>query len=320
MGSKCAAETRFRNSRLTRCGFGLVCLALLLAGCSLVQLAYSNASWLAERAAGRYVAMSRAQRASFRESFESAQERHRREALPDTVALLRSLESRLSHGGLDHDQASCLLWTGGQLYRDLAARAVPVAGELLASLQPRQVERLDRALAESRREFAERYLQQTREGRAQARAERALARLEDWLGELRPDQEELLRQASLTLPDTSPAWNAYRERQQHALVALLRARAPRSQIDAYLDAWWVRREGLDSAYQAAFARVVQGAADLLVALERSLDAQQRGHLRARLGKLADGLAQAAAGNDGGALLPLADHELVCPPGVPALAP
>jgi hypothetical protein len=285
----------------------------------MVELAYDNAGWFAERVIDRFVEMDREQRVHFRRSFESAHERHRSDALPSYVRLIEAVQRRLLRRGLETQEARCLIWTGARVYRDLAARMVPLVSELLRALDAGQIDALEESFAAKNEEFAERYLQGDREARAAARAQRAAARLADWLGGVRVDQEILLLEVSMALPDTAPGWYAYREDRQRGLLRMLRAGpVAATELADYLESWWVWRQAFKTEDARALELAEEGVAVLLVNLEATLDEAQRRTLAARLGRLAAGLGAAAAGDGKSSTLMVAGDPWGCPAG--GLAP
>ena len=68
--------------------------AVLLAGCSTTQLAYDNADWLLQRWAAGLLDPNAAQRTAWKARFGQAMQAHRRELLPEVIALLALLELR----------------------------------------------------------------------------------------------------------------------------------------------------------------------------------------------------------------------------------
>ncbi len=267
--------------------------ALLLIGCSRIELAYRNADWLIARWADGQLDLSRAQQRAWEPQLEAALERHRGEELPRLVAWLRMAEEGATQG-LGTDELACLADWAEALYERHAQLAVTLALPLLEELGAEQIDHLRRQMRERNAEYRAEYLSGSPREQDAARAERYRERVERWTGRLNREQREMVAGSSRALPNLAALWLAYREDRQAGLLALLDAGAPRQELRAYLIGWWVDLAGRPPALAAASEQARGETLALLARLDISLTPDQRRTLVERLGRLRQdlrGLAQ-----------------------------
>jgi hypothetical protein len=152
-------------------------------------------------------------------------------------------------------------------------------GDFLDRLAPAQVARLERRFAEDNRKFAERWLAGTPAERRARRFKRLVHELEDWLGGLSDAQRERVREFNERAPLNAALRDRERRRLQAELLAMLRARASAPQLAEWAAHW---DRGREPAFAAANRAYVDGFLTMLAGLERSLNADQRGHIVRRL--------------------------------------
>jgi len=276
------------------CRAVLVGVLALLFGCSRTELLYDNADWLAGRWAGELMDASGEQREAWDARFRQAMDEHRRERLPEVVALLHRLEA-IAAAGPTADELGCWFEVAERVYRHQASWAVPPAAAVLLDSSPQQLDHLSAELAERNREYREDYLQEDPVERGRARIDRYTGRIEGWTGELSTGQLRLVESAVHDMPDLAGDWLDYRVRQQERLLALLRRRVDAVVLQGFLADWWVelaeRPPGL--VYKTAQTRA--GWLDLIVALWETLEPGQRAAVRERLADLRADLEAAGDG-------------------------
>lgn len=124
----------------------------MLAGCSKTEFLYRNADWFIERWTDNLVSLSDEQRSVWRVSLERTLVQHRESELPAMVELLSALEYRAA-GPLAEPEVECLVDEVEQLFRRHARLAAGAAPSLLVKLSPRQLDELERRLAERDAEY-----------------------------------------------------------------------------------------------------------------------------------------------------------------------
>lgn len=261
----------------------------LLSGCSQTELVYRNADWLAYRWVDRLLDADQAQSEQWSLLFERVMEEHRRELLPQVVALLNQA-SQQADRGLSADRLGCL-WQGADRLIETHGRLiVPAATQVLSGISSEQIEHLNAELEERNAEYRDDYLHPDAAEREAARIERFIERVERWTGELTTEQARLVEAAVQRMPDIAGDWLDYRERQQQRLLALLRADQGAQAVETFLIAWWVEAADRDPRLVNDFQQLRDGWIRMLVELDATLDEQQRDHLLARLTDLRDDLA------------------------------
>lgn len=160
----------------------LLTLTLLLGliGCSSLTLAYNQLPLLAGLWVDRYLDLDSGQKSRLKSRLQAWQAWHRREELPQWVALLREANSALDDGVTQDELLSLERGARASLERCLQ-HAAPLAAPLLADLKPAQWQHLQKKLDENTAEWHDK---QTGRNSRDERAKRYTTNLERWLGDL----------------------------------------------------------------------------------------------------------------------------------------
>jgi len=253
-------------------------VAVLVSGCSAVELAYTNApAWVGWKA-DQYFDLREDQRRELDARVADFFTWHRARALPEYARLADEAAARLERGASRED----MVW-GYDAIREQAreslGRAGAAMGDFLDRLAPEQIAHFEAALAGDNRRYARRFLEGTPVERRARRLERLLHTLEDWLGELSDTQRERVRRFNDGAPLNAALRDRERRRHQAELLALLRARRSGGALGDWAAHW-------DRGREAEFARAnreyAEGLFTMLADLERTLSAQQRAHAVDRL--------------------------------------
>ncbi len=268
-----------------------VLLALVLQGCSVSRVAYSNADVVLRWQAGYYFDVEGEQSDQLDRGLAAVLAWHRGEALPQYARLANEMAARLQRGIKRQD----LEWSYDALREQIRQTLAAAAGEsagLLDRLGPEQIEHFEGRLAEENRKFAKEEVQGTVEQLHKRRMKRNLERLEEWFGSLDDAQEERVRQYNARAPLAGALRERDRKRRQAEFLAMLRARDAKRRLAPFLERW-------ESDREPAYAKAMHATRDeymkLLLDLDRTLSAEQRAHAVARLrrfGELFDSLARA----------------------------
>ena len=156
-------------------------LALGLAGCSSLTLAYNQLPFLGGWWIDSYLDLDSAQQARMKEQLRAWQAWHRREELPQWVALLRQAGVMLDHGTVTAEDLLALERAGRASLERCLQHAAPLAAPVLADLRPQQWAHLQKKMEEKHAEWRERNT--GRDGQDE-RAKRYVTTLERWLGDL----------------------------------------------------------------------------------------------------------------------------------------
>lgn len=152
-----------------------------LIGCSSVTLAYNQFPLLAGLWVDHYLDLDSGQRSQLKAQLQALQAWHRREELPQWLALLRQAQSALDDGGATADELLALERGARASVERTLQRAAPLAGPLLAGLGPEQWRHLQKELDDKTAEWREK---QSPPGGPDERAKRYVNNLERWLGDL----------------------------------------------------------------------------------------------------------------------------------------
>lgn len=268
------------NFRLLLCAL----LLSLVAGCSMVRLGYGQLDTLAGWRAQSYFDLDTAQRDSFGQRFARLHAWHRSEQLPEYARFLAETRSRAERGL----QAEDILWLIDGIkarYGVMAARAAPDAAELLAGLNPAQVEHLKREFEQDNRKFLrEHRSSESADNRRQAQNRRTLKQLADWFGTLSAEQEQRITELMRELPLIDRLRHEDRLRRQKEFLALLEIRnGDRAAFSTRLRDWLVNWEqGRPPALTQAFNESWKKRAAFYAAVDGMLTPAQRSHLLRRL--------------------------------------
>jgi hypothetical protein len=256
-----------------------------LTACSTVRIAYYGADIFVRQYADDYLGLDSELVATWQPHLAEALSRHRAEELP---YLARFFDSALrgAERGLDRSTVACLQDQALVIYRRHARLAADLAAPLLAASRPEHIRTLEAKLREDWAEAASGDPQAVAR-REHKRAKRYAEAARWWIGGLTPAQEAIVETATKAMPDTAPAWEAYRRSGQEGLLRLLRQGAGAGEIRAYLIAWLVEQRDLPASLEQASRGIRDGLADLVVRLSASFSPEQEAQFRRRLRGLRD---------------------------------
>jgi Family of unknown function (DUF6279) len=198
-----------------------VALALLLAGCSVLRIAYSQAPTFTYWWIDGYVDLGDAQSVKLREAIDRWFEWHRRTELTRYAALLARAQREVMEPTLSTAQL-CTWRDEAQRRLDAALdAATPAFATLMLSLTPEQIRHMERKMAKDGDELRRDFAQADRAERAQGAFKRTLARYENLYGKLDEAQRKKLGDLLAASPFDADRWLAERERRNRDLITLL---------------------------------------------------------------------------------------------------
>jgi hypothetical protein len=204
-----------------RCWIIGACL-LLLVGCSAVRLAYNQAPHLVYWWLNGYVDFDAEQGERARDALAEWFAWHRATQLPDYAGLLATAQRQVLQ---DVTPAEVCQWAD-ELTRRIEAgyeHAVPALAELVRTLKPPQLQRMERRYRQADEEFRDEYLQATRAEQLEQSNKRAISRAESIYGELNDGQHAQLDQGIASSPFDPERWLAERQLRQREIVDTLRS-------------------------------------------------------------------------------------------------
>ncbi|MBY5963238.1 DUF6279 family lipoprotein [Marinobacter nauticus] len=263
---------------------GLV-LLMFLSGCSQTRLAYRYADWGVVWWVEDYISVTSEQEAQLNQDLEALRQWHCSAELPRYQQWLAVLKSDLAEGPpseatvLSHQEQLM------DFVPDLLDRASPIAVNLLSSLSDEQVAELAENMAEKQRELEQKMLEGTPAETARARSERTIERIEQWLGDLNPEQQAIIKTWSADRGRQTEIWLAGRRNWQLALLDVLEQRGEPDFADQVKELLVHSERARGAEYQAMLAESRVAMAGLMHDLLQAGDTRHQDHLLARASEL-----------------------------------
>lgn len=292
----------------------LALLALGLQGCSTLRLAYSNAPTAAYWYLDGYLDFNDAQRPAVRAALAQIHQWHQQTQLPAYVQTLNRLQAQMASD--TSPEQTCALYTQvqgtlvdtGEGMADLLQRALlnaastgvasMVAGSststaVLATLDPRQLQHLERKLGKSNAEFRQDFLEGSPARQRERRLDRAVSRAESLYGKLDKRQQDVLADGLAQSGYQPELAYAERLRRQQDLLQTLRTLssgqvggAKDASLKGVLARW---AESPDARYREQSEAVRLRSCQTLASLHNSTNAKQRQQAAATLQSYAQDL-------------------------------
>jgi len=248
--------------------------ALLLLGCSTIQFAYNNVDWLLLEKADHYLDLSDAQRKQAESLVAARMAVHRREELPLYVATLKEIRGMLADN-LTPKELEIIRERIPALYRRTMRDSIPGIVTMLREIDDAQIDHLQTRFEERNRDFEENFMATSVEVRLERRVERSMSIFEFFIGELRPEQVELVTRHRNAMPLTADDWLAYHQVHQKQLLVMLRRRASARELQTFLIAWWVELANQPPALETKMKINTEAWSEMILDLDTTVDAGQR---------------------------------------------
>lgn len=230
------AKTRLRG-RLQI--IGVLLLAALLGACSAVRLAYNNLPTVSYWWLDGYVDFDGAQSLRVREELDALLAWHRREELPQMLALLRRAQT-LAPNDVTPAQACEFADAVRERLLATAVRAERPVAEVAVTLSPAQLQHLQAKYAKVNDEYRDEWVSLDAAALHDKRYRRLLDRHEDFYGALHAEQRAMLRRMATESVFDAKRADAERRSRQTEIVAMLRRfqseRTPAAEAQATIHA------------------------------------------------------------------------------------
>lgn len=271
---------------------GASLLALALAGCGVVRLAYNQAPNWAAMWIDSYAGLDEEQGPRARDAVGAWFRWHRSTQLPEYAGMLARMQAQV----MDHTTGEALCrWEPELRQRAEAAlvQTVAPATELVLTLRPAQLRHIEERFERSNRKFRGDYLQPDLDERRAQRLERTVERLEKLYGRLEGAQRERLSRALAASPYDAEVWQQERLARQRDTLQTLRtltghghghghalpAPAAQAQVQALMGSWLRSSRPAYAAYQR---KLTQNNCIWLAELHNSTTPEQRRHAQGKL--------------------------------------
>jgi hypothetical protein len=203
---------------------GAAFLVAALAGCSTLKLAYNNLPEVGYWWLDSYLDFDAGQTPRVRSELDTLLAWHRRNELPQWIALLQK-----ARAWAPRDMSPAQACELGEAVRTrllvLAEQAEPPAAELALSLNPAQLDQLQRKYTRLNADYRSDWLSKSPEAQQAKRYEQWLDRSEDFYGTLDATQRRTLRQMAAESIFSAALFDAERKRRQGVVLATLRGLA-----------------------------------------------------------------------------------------------
>lgn len=190
----------------------VVCLLLLVAGCSGTTFVYNRLNIILPWYMGEYVDLNRAQKKELKGLLEPYLEWHRNQELPLYLEVLEDMEAGLDREELTLEDIDATMESFEQAWLRLEARTLEWMLVLGESLSDEQIADFIEVLREQQEEYREEYLERSDEEYREESYESLLDSAEDYLGRLDWGQRAALETAAASLQRLDEPWLQEREK------------------------------------------------------------------------------------------------------------
>lgn len=271
--------------RLTKALLIVVALALVLAACNRIDLAYRNLDRLVPWSLGDYLDMNREQKRLLDERLKEQLAWHCRTQLPGYLDWLDRVQSMVANDSVTDNALQQRTTEARQAIGRVAVQITPSATELLRGMSDAQVAEMRLAFRQDIDKRRQTYTDTPLPKQIEQRATRMQKRLEPWLGELSTEQRLRVMSWSQALGDQNRSAIANRAHWQQQLALAMEQRASPS-FEPRLAQLLQRKESLwTPEYRQAFQNSEQQARSLLVDLMKQSSPAQRQFLQQKLNKV-----------------------------------
>ena len=258
---------------------GVLLLAGALQGCSLIKIAYNQATELAYWQLDAYLAFNAEQSTKVREELNRTLAWHRQTQLPAYIASLQEWQAWLP-GELDEAQACEIVNDVRAKLLAISDRGESAAAALVGTLAPEQLKTMRRKFSSLNQEYRSDFLDDTPSALLEKRFKKAVSRAEMLYGSLEEKQLTLLRsRLAQSMFDAQVSLAEHQRRQRDALstlAPLIAVRANADQAAPALRAYFERSiNSPNPAYRVYQDQLLRDGCKTFSALHNSTNAAQR---------------------------------------------
>lgn len=265
----------------------LAALAFHIAGCSLINIAYNNADTAIFWYFDDYFEFNGNQRTLFDQGLQRIHVWHRKEELPKYAVICSEAATRVEAGV----RAADLEWLEREFRNRFLSLVSYSAADLAAvfvTVQQSQLEFMEKRFAKSNAKFVKEHLAGSVDEREKRRLKDAFARIEDWVGDLHPDQERMALAMLKAMPRMEEHRYAHRLARQQALREILAARLKKDKLEIALRNWLLNWEqGRTPEHDRLWAQWLEQNRHLILRLTATMTPRQRSHVTDKLRSLSE---------------------------------
>ena len=167
---------------------------------------------------------------------------HKRTQMKLYAADIKELRKRIKRGLKQSD----LNWLENRVVKhrkSLYLKVIPVASQFLTTVNKKQVDHMAKVLREQNAEL-DKELKKSKRVRYRKRANKIIDRVENFTGDLTAGQKKKILNHVDGLPDTVPAWLAYRRIKQKEFINILYKKPSKKQLTTLMQNYLLYQEKL----------------------------------------------------------------------------
>ncbi|MCZ4372904.1 MULTISPECIES: DUF6279 family lipoprotein [Vibrio] len=200
----------------------LLMSVLLIAGCS-TKFVYHNMDWFILEYLDDYVTLTDQQESLVKTQIDALSQWHQTEELNNYVMQFDQL-LELNPKTLTLEQLQQHREWIYEHYQSLVTQIFPSIFPIATALSDKQVDEFMQGLAKRHQKYADKYADLNESETRAKYEERIIDRMEQWLGSLTADQEQLAGQWAKALQITTYDWIAFQKTQRNEIQSLLNQR------------------------------------------------------------------------------------------------
>ncbi|USX27029.1 DUF6279 family lipoprotein [Oxalobacteraceae bacterium OTU3CINTB1] len=259
----------------------------VLAACSSLRLAYNNGDTLLYWWLDGYVDLTSDQKGVVQKEIDKLFSWHRKTQLNDYVQILQTGQKQLAGNLTAADLQADYDDIKGRTQK-LLLKAAPELAGLATSLEPDQIDNLEKKFASNLDDFRKKNMKGSKEDQQKFRYKKSMEQFELWFGKFSKTQEEEIRKASDARPLDNEIWLNERKRRQNAILSLVRKvkqeklskEATIPLINTLIKDSFNRLE--NSEHKQFFEASEQGSLQLILTVVKIATPEQKAHAQKRM--------------------------------------
>ena len=270
-------------------GFAAFTVVLALGGCNAMKLGYQQGDRLAYWWVDRYVDVTDDQEPPTREAIARFFSWHRRAQLPEIATVLTRVKTEVA-GPVDPSMVRHAREDTQRLGRQAFENAIPDLADLMLTLTPEQIQRMESKFNESNAKYRKEFLKSDPQARANARFDKVMDYAKLVYGKFSDDQAQKIRAAMGPYMQGADARYAERVKRQQEWLAIARevstTHPPKAEVEDMLRKYadhWQR----PAAERAQIRQANEAGVDLTVTIANLTTPEQKAHAVDRFQKWID---------------------------------
>lgn len=238
---------------------------ILLGSCSL-KWWYEQSDWIMLWRIDLYFDLDRNQSNKVESRLKDLLHQHRKQIVPEHLKFLRGIQERAGDK-LSDQEIKWFLEEVQRQYQLIVQHIVHDVALFYSSLTPEQINYYEKEVLKDNEKHEE-ILRLSVDERQQKKAERTTETLSDWFGGFSDEQEKLIKQQLVTLPDTYEEWYSQRLDRQRIFLLYLREQKGPQILENTLRGWFLNKTFFRFMDNPNMIKVFHNIDDLVTAQQR----------------------------------------------------